>query len=342
VSFSRIDQKTFPEITPDEQQQGEMLLPSQSLVYELNVASELLPYLQLRTEGTISRRHLFHHRETFVMPENITKPPALVALSALISLDIGRTLESVITSMPDFNQETLLAEVQTFLAVLSSNLAENKALQAELNNLFRQHIFSWFRAHLRASYIYLDRVNATLARMKEAIESKTTDKIAQEASAILALKGEAALLGDERQELMSRFNISEEEIRSQCETARRQREEQALMEAARKKQKEEEARLAMEAAKEAETKQAQAVRQLRDELDLHGMSVREIIPLINKYLEDCHDARMQRVWIVHGKGDGILREAVGELLKIHRLVRAYRLADSGRGGEGATEVDLAD
>lgn len=48
--------------------------------------------------------------------------------------------------------------------------------------------------------------------MKEAIESNIPDKISAEASAIRALKGEAAQLNHATEELMHRYNISDEEV----------------------------------------------------------------------------------------------------------------------------------
>lgn len=231
IEYSRIKNNEITsssglsDITPDEMQQGEVLFPGQAIIYEIDVTSELLPYLQFKVNATVSRRHLFHGEEIFIMPENITKPPALSALSDLNTIDFYGTLESVINSMPKFNDDTRLSDVQTFSAVLSANIVTIKETQGNLNNLFRQYKFGWFRAHIRSSYIYLDRVLSVLTSMKNAIESKTTDKIAAEASAIRALRGEAAQLKEETQELMHRYNISEEEVKTQIQEVKRRKEE---------------------------------------------------------------------------------------------------------------------
>lgn len=44
--------------------------------------------------------------------------------------------------------------------------------------------------------------------------------------------------------------------------------------------------------------------------------------------------------IVHGKGTGVLRNAVAEYLKKHRLVKSYRLGDYNEGGIGVTVAEL--
>jgi dsDNA-specific endonuclease/ATPase MutS2 len=44
---------------------------------------------------------------------------------------------------------------------------------------------------------------------------------------------------------------------------------------------------------------------------------------------------------VHGKGSGRLRQEMRRHLARHTLVRSQATADSRRGGEGATQVDLS-
>jgi hypothetical protein len=213
IVYGRLDHKEFPDITSDERDHGEVLFPGQSLTYEINPTPEILPYLQFRVEGTISRRHLFHYQEMFFMPEHITKPLVLSALVDFNAINLYSPLESVINAMPKFDSSTLLAEVQTFTSTLSNNITKIKSTQEELSAAFRQHQFSWFRAHIRAAFIFLDRVSAALVRMKTAIESNTPDKIAAEASALIALKEEEALLDGETKELMRKYNIAEDDVK---------------------------------------------------------------------------------------------------------------------------------
>ncbi len=46
------------------------------------------------------------------------------------------------------------------------------------------------------------------------------------------------------------------------------------------------------------------------------------------------------VWIIHGKGEGILREEVRKRLNNHPLVESFTTADQAHGEEGATQVDI--
>ncbi|MCK9356560.1 MAG: Smr/MutS family protein [Dehalococcoidia bacterium] len=77
-----------------------------------------------------------------------------------------------------------------------------------------------------------------------------------------------------------------------------------------------------------------------DEIDLHGLTVDEAIPLVDEFLHKARKARLLRVWVVHGKGTGTLRRAVRDHLTKHPLVMRCSTAEAWRGGDGCTQVDL--
>ena len=76
------------------------------------------------------------------------------------------------------------------------------------------------------------------------------------------------------------------------------------------------------------------------ELDLRGLRVEEIIPRLDKYLDDAFLAGLPFVRIVHGKGTGALRQAVRQELRSHPLVKSQRPGDDGEGGSGVTVAYL--
>ena len=78
----------------------------------------------------------------------------------------------------------------------------------------------------------------------------------------------------------------------------------------------------------------------KTEIDLHGMKVNEALPLVDQFLKDSYDAHERRVWIIHGKGTGVLREEVRKYLENHPLVESFTPADQSHGEEGATQVDI--
>lgn len=77
------------------------------------------------------------------------------------------------------------------------------------------------------------------------------------------------------------------------------------------------------------------------ELDLHQLTVEEALPRLELFLYNSYQSGLLVVWVVHGKGTGILRREVGRYLSGHPLVESYGPADPQHGGIGATYVELS-
>ncbi len=79
---------------------------------------------------------------------------------------------------------------------------------------------------------------------------------------------------------------------------------------------------------------------IKNELDLRGKNLEEAMLDVDKYLDDVYIAGLKTVYIIHGKGTGILREGINQLLKGHRHVKSHRLGNYGEGGTGVTVVEV--
>jgi len=77
---------------------------------------------------------------------------------------------------------------------------------------------------------------------------------------------------------------------------------------------------------------------VRPEIDLRGMTVDEMLPVLEKYIDDAYLAGVPYVRIIHGKGTGVLRRVVREFLHEHPLVASYRPGKPNEGGDGVTVV----
>ncbi len=74
-------------------------------------------------------------------------------------------------------------------------------------------------------------------------------------------------------------------------------------------------------------------------LDLHTFHPGDVKDLVPDYLTLCRQKGIYRVRIIHGKGKGILRHTVHQILERLPYVAAY-WKDEGCGGWGATIVQL--
>ncbi len=76
------------------------------------------------------------------------------------------------------------------------------------------------------------------------------------------------------------------------------------------------------------------------ELNLIGCDAAEAARRLDRYVGDAFLAGLPTVRVIHGKGGGILRRTVAELLQGHPLVLSFRLADYREGGVGTTVIEL--
>lgn len=92
-------------------------------------------------------------------------------------------------------------------------------------------------------------------------------------------------------------------------------------------------------------KQAASLKRTKDdsvrmELDLRGESLEEAILEVDRFLDESFLAGMGQVYIIHGKGTGILRSGIQEYLRRHSHVKSYRNGNYGEGGIGVTVAEL--
>lgn len=77
------------------------------------------------------------------------------------------------------------------------------------------------------------------------------------------------------------------------------------------------------------------------ELDIRGMRAEESVAQLEQFLDKAVRDGFSSVRIIHGKGKGVLRNAVREHLNRHPLARSFEAEARERGGDGATLVQLA-
>ncbi|MBE0570915.1 MAG: endonuclease MutS2 [Ignavibacteriaceae bacterium] len=83
---------------------------------------------------------------------------------------------------------------------------------------------------------------------------------------------------------------------------------------------------------------SQPVTQYR--LDIRGRKPEEADFEILKFIDDSYMTGQQRVEILHGKGTGVLKKTVKDILDKHEKVKNYYFAPIEFGGEGITIVEL--
>jgi DNA mismatch repair protein MutS2 len=76
------------------------------------------------------------------------------------------------------------------------------------------------------------------------------------------------------------------------------------------------------------------------ELDLRGLRSEDALARLDKHLDEAYLTGLPWIRIIHGKGTGVLRKGVRELLEGHPLVSSHRSGDRKEGGDGVTIATL--
>jgi DNA mismatch repair protein MutS2 len=81
--------------------------------------------------------------------------------------------------------------------------------------------------------------------------------------------------------------------------------------------------------------------QVRSEIDLRGLRPDEMDSVLLQALDAAIRADLPALTIIHGKGTGVLRERVAEMLRKDTRVRQFRTGAWNEGGTGVTVAELA-
>lgn len=75
-------------------------------------------------------------------------------------------------------------------------------------------------------------------------------------------------------------------------------------------------------------------------LNVQGENLDNAVMDVDKYLDDAFIAGLERVTIIHGRGEGILREGLHSMFRSHKHVKKFRKGLYSEGGDGVTVVEL--
>ena len=85
---------------------------------------------------------------------------------------------------------------------------------------------------------------------------------------------------------------------------------------------------------------ASKTKDVSTEIDVRGQMLEEAVMNVEKFIDDCYLAGITPVNIIHGKGTGVLRSGIQEMLRHHKYVTSYRRGKYGEGEDGVTIAEL--
>ena len=75
-------------------------------------------------------------------------------------------------------------------------------------------------------------------------------------------------------------------------------------------------------------------------INVMGKNLEDALADVEKYLDDVYMAGLDMVSIIHGRGGGILKDGIRQMLKRKKYVDSYGAASYNDGGEGVTVVRM--
>lgn len=75
-------------------------------------------------------------------------------------------------------------------------------------------------------------------------------------------------------------------------------------------------------------------------IDVRGKSLDDAVMDVEKYIDDAFISGLAQVTVIHGRGEGILRKGIQEMLKHHKNVTSFRKGGFNEGGDGVTVIKL--
>jgi DNA mismatch repair protein MutS2 len=82
------------------------------------------------------------------------------------------------------------------------------------------------------------------------------------------------------------------------------------------------------------------VQSITPSINVRGSLLDDAVMDVDKYLDDAYIAGLKKVTIIHGRGEGVLREGIQQMLKGHKHVSGFRKGAYNEGGDGVTVVEL--
>ena len=198
----------FPAATADEQSHGEVLFPGESVVYEIKTSEADLPYLDIRVEGSVSRRHLFHISQPMEALKAWTQPLVAETFRALDAIDFYNPLLSVTDVMPALGPQTTLADIDAFKVAVEKARDHVEEVMKELNNVYHSAPNQKLRDYMKKGIgQYLTSATKSCNRTLETLSGSDTKQMKEAAEEMKAhlLKAEEVKRG--QTELMSQFGI---------------------------------------------------------------------------------------------------------------------------------------
>ena len=187
------------------QSHGEVLFPGESVAWEIRIEKVDLPYLDIRVEGSVSRRHLLQISQPMAVLKAWTQPLLAETFGRLDAIDFVSPLFSLTAATPAFGPETTIAAIQGFRDTVGKAENDVKTVLLALSEVKRPNrrvgdCMEDMRQYLKSFFKLFSAAQAALSGSDTAKMKAAADEMSAHAARAQDLKRRLA-------ELKSHFGI---------------------------------------------------------------------------------------------------------------------------------------
>ena len=93
-------------------------------------------------------------------------------------------------------------------------------------------------------------------------------------------------------------------------------------------------------AKKAQVKMSNKSMSVSASINVVGKNLEDALAEVEKYIDDVYLAGLEKATVIHGRGEGILKRGIRDMLKRNKLVKSFQAGAYNEGGEGVTVVTM--
>jgi len=203
----------LPKVTQTERRTGDVLLPGQSVSYELSVPTAELAYAHIAVEGTLSRRHLYHIVQPLEELDAYSRPLIIETVQRFNALDIHAALRTVVSVLPTVGPRTTIPEILSLKQTLGAAGAELEEIIKGQRELFEAAPTPRLKTHFNQVVgLYLQSTRRILASVVEALDRGDLRQMEALGGGLEEQQVEAGRVNRLTEELMASYGINPADV----------------------------------------------------------------------------------------------------------------------------------
>jgi len=203
------NESPFPDVTQDEKSHGEALFPGETVIFDMEISEADLPYLDIRVEASVSRRHLYQKSESMYELRKWSQPLINEVFHKVDKIDFFTPIVTIASGVPVLGPHTKLADIDRLRELMRRAITIISEFRDKLNEIYRSNRHKKMRDYIKKDILqYLTSVEKAFETTLEVLSSGNIYNINQAAAEMRSkISDETAAIKRQRAELIAELGI---------------------------------------------------------------------------------------------------------------------------------------